>query len=124
MAQRKRSNGATTRKVNGKTNGKTNGKMNGKVAAKPRTNYKAMCAELQAEVEALALQIADVDRMLDAVDTPPNCGTINGRMVEYARKQLKKYGGMTNPGGEAKNMLQAVEAPVEGNGPPWSLYSS
>lgn len=111
--QRKRVNGT-------KRNGKANGKA---AAAKPRTNYKAMCEELRAQVEALTAQIADVDRMLDAVNTPPNCGTINGRMVEYARKQLRKYGGMTNPGGEAKNMLAAVEAPVEGHGAPWSLYS-
>lgn len=114
------------RKTNGKVNGKVNGKAraNGKEkASKPRNNYKAMYEALQARQTELESEIHDVHRMLDAVQCPPNCGTLNGRMVEYARKQYQKYGSMTNPGGEAHKMLQAVEAPVEGNGPPWSLYS-
>lgn len=109
-----RKNGSAVRKSSNGTNG-SNGNGNGK--ATPRPNYKA-------QLEALQRQIADVHLMLDAVDCPQNCGTLNGRMVEYARKQYKKYGTMTNPGGEAKRMLAAVEAPVVGDGPPWSLYSS
>lgn len=128
MAQRK----VTKKKVqrsNG-TNGKAKQNGNGNGAAKPRTNgtvkaranYKAQYEAMRAQYEALQAQIADVNRMLDSIECPQNCGTINGRMVEYARKNYSKYGSMTNPGGEARKMLHAVEAPVQGNGPPWSLY--
>gem|GEM_PF-7134576 len=80
-----------------------------------RTNYRALLELLQAEV-------ADVHRMLDAIRAPQNCGTLNGRMVEFARKQYRKYGEMSNPGNEARKMLEAVEAPVGADGPPWSMF--
>ena len=106
-------------RVNG--NGKSNGNGNG--SATIRMNWKAEYETMKARYDALQAEIADVNLMLDAIECPPNCGTINGRMVEYARKNYKKYGSMTNPGGEARKMLHAVEAPVQGNGAPWSLYS-
>lgn len=120
MAQRRNGNGSSNGKS--KTNGKANGKV--KVAVKPRANYKAMYEEAQRQLEALRNEIDDVNLMLDAVECPPNCGTLNGRMVEFARKNYKKYGSMTNPGGEARKMLQAVQAPVGADGPPWSMYGT
>ena len=101
---------------------RSNGKAS-RAVAKPRTNYKAMYEAAERRLAALRTEIADVNRMLDAIGCPQNCGTINGRMVEYARKNYKKYSPMTNPGGEAHRMLEAVEAPMTGDGPAWSLYA-
>ena len=108
-----------TTKTNGRTNSGTNGRRKtGTSGHNPasRTNYRALLEALQAEV-------ADVHRMLDAVNAPQNCGTLNGRMVEFVRKQYRKYGDMTNPGADAQRMLRAVEAPVGADGPPWSMFS-
>lgn len=115
MAPTKKTARKTTSRKNG--SGKNGTAKNGSNGRTPRVNYKARLAALQAEV-------ADVHLMLDAVNAPQNCGTLNGRMVEFARKQYRKYGSSTNPGGEAQKMLAAVEAPVLGDGPPWSLFSS
>jgi hypothetical protein len=111
----------TRKRSNGKAKANGNGKV---VAAKPRINYKALYEASQKQLAALQTQIQDINTMLDAIGCPQNCGTINGRMVEYARKNYKKYSPMSNPGGEARKMLAAVEAPVVGDGPPWSLFRS
>lgn len=115
MASRTTKKKATKRVT--KASGASGRKKTGENGQKPvRTNYRALLESLQAEVD-------DVHRMLDAIRAPQNCGTLNGRMVEYARHQYNKYGSMSNPGGDAQKMLQAVEAPVGGEGPPWSMFS-
>lgn len=73
-----------------------------------RPNYRA-------KYEALEQQVRDVHRMLDAAECPPNCGTVNGRMVEFAKDWLRRCGGgsgATHPEISATRMLQAVGAPL------------
>jgi hypothetical protein len=72
-----------------------------------RINYKELYERLQAEVD-------DVHRMLDAADCPPNCGTLNGRMVEFAKDWLRRVGAtqQTHPSIAARKMLRAVDAPM------------
>lgn len=81
-------------------------KVETKLAA-PRQNYKA-------KYEALQRQVDDVHRMLDAAECPPNCGTVNGRLVEFAKDWLRRCGGMgsTHPQIAARKMLTAVDAPL------------
>jgi hypothetical protein len=73
----------------------------------PKPNYRKL-------YEALQHQIRDVHRMLDAAEAPQNCGTINGRMVEFAKDWYKRCDpqSATHPGITAKRMLQAVDAPL------------
>jgi hypothetical protein len=73
----------------------------------PRVNYKAKYQDLQRQVD-------DVHRMLDACECPPNCGTVNGRLVEFAKDWLRRCGGMgaTHPQMAAQKMLKAVDAPL------------
>lgn len=90
--------------------------------ATARVNYKSLYEEAARQLASLRQEIEDVNMMLDAIQCPPNCGTINGRMVEFARKSFRKYGHATNPGDEARRMLQAVAAPVGSDGPVWSVH--
>jgi hypothetical protein len=64
--------------------------------------------------EALMAQVADVHRMLDGASAPQNCGTINGRMIEFAKDWLKRCdpGHQTHPASTARKMLKAVDAPL------------
>ena len=71
-----------------------------------RPNYKVKYLALQRQVE-------EVHRMLDAAECPPNCGTLNGRMIEFAKDWLRRCGeaSLSHPATAARAMLRAVDAP-------------
>lgn len=85
-----------------------------KKTSRTRSDYKAQLEALQLESAELKRQIAEVHRMLDAAETPPNCGTVNGRLVEFAKHWLKRCnpGSMTHPAVTARAMLKAVDTPL------------
>ena len=60
------------------------------------------------QIVGMMKELEDAHRVLDALDLPP--GTISERLVESARKWLKKLGGntSTHPGRWAQKVIQAA----------------